>query len=138
VDIYADGVWTTLARWTLDDLDAGVLEGPVTLSLAPYAGQTIQVRFRYYNALSGFPVATSFWGDLYWQIDAVRLATPPGPGDADGDGDVDLDDFVALKQHFGLTDMTQSEGDFDGNGTVDLDDFVILKQNFGTTAASGR
>ncbi len=56
------------------------------------------------------------------------------PGDADCDGDVDLDDFVALKTHFGATGATRSQGDFDGDGDVDLDDFVILKTNFGTTA----
>jgi len=55
------------------------------------------------------------------------------PGDADGDGDVDLDDFAALKQHFGTAaGATAAEGDFDGDGDVDLDDFAILKQNFGT------
>jgi hypothetical protein len=55
------------------------------------------------------------------------------PGDADGDGDVDLDDFVILKQNFGMSSgATVSEGDFDGDGDVDLEDFVILKQNFGT------
>ncbi|MFW6155059.1 MAG: PKD domain-containing protein [Planctomycetota bacterium] len=54
------------------------------------------------------------------------------PGDADEDGDVDLDDFAALKQHFGTTTgATWAMGDFDGDGDVDLDDFAALKLNFG-------
>ena len=62
--------------------------------------------------------------------------TPLGPtlqADFDGDGDVDLDDFVILKQNFGIG-TTHAEGDADGNGAVDLDDFVILKQEFGSTS----
>jgi len=53
--------------------------------------------------------------------------------DADLDGDVDLDDFVILKQSFGIG-AAWGEGDFDDDGDVDLDDFVLLKQHFGTTA----
>ena len=54
------------------------------------------------------------------------------PGDTDGDGDVDLDDFVLLKQSFGLASGAEwNQGDFDDDGDVDLDDFVVLKQNFG-------
>ena len=52
------------------------------------------------------------------------------PGDLDGDGDVDLDDFVILKNAFGVS----AAGDCDGDGDTDLDDFVILKNNFGTGA----
>ena len=52
------------------------------------------------------------------------------PGDLNGDGKVDLDDFVILKNSFGIDDG----GDCDGDGDTDLDDFVILKNNFGTGA----
>jgi len=56
------------------------------------------------------------------------------PGDANGDLMVDLDDFVILKNNFGMTTgATCAEGDFDGDGDVDLDDFVILKNAFGTS-----
>jgi hypothetical protein len=55
------------------------------------------------------------------------------PGDADGTGSVDLDDFVALKHHFGQSDVATAGGDFDLNGHVDLDDFVALKYNFGAS-----
>ena len=70
-------------------------------------------------------------------IDDVSLIGGGGvcnPGDADGDLDVDLDDFVILKNHFGMTTgATCADGDFDGDGDVDLDDFVLLKNNFGKT-----
>ncbi|NLF31079.1 MAG: hypothetical protein GX591_09360 [Planctomycetes bacterium] len=63
------------------------------------------------------------------------FSQPPLAGDADGDGDVDLDDFVAIKNHFGTAgNATWADGDFDGDGDVDLDDFVILKNNFGASA----
>ncbi|MFW6154577.1 MAG: choice-of-anchor Q domain-containing protein [Planctomycetota bacterium] len=58
------------------------------------------------------------------------------PGDADRDGDVDLDDFLVLKQHFGLpAGATWAMGDFNASRSVDLDDFVLLKQHFGAGAA---
>ncbi|NLF30139.1 MAG: beta-propeller fold lactonase family protein [Planctomycetes bacterium] len=58
-------------------------------------------------------------------------------GDANADGSVDLDDFVALKQNFGImAGATWVMADSNGDGRVDLDDFVLLKQNFGTAAAS--
>jgi hypothetical protein len=56
------------------------------------------------------------------------------PGDVDGDGDTDLEDFGALKDHFGAG-TTQSKGDFDADEDVDLEDFNILKENFGTSAS---
>ncbi|NLF30824.1 MAG: hypothetical protein GX591_08050, partial [Planctomycetes bacterium] len=42
--------------------------------------------------------------------------------------DVDLDDFVILKNAFGVSDA----GDCDDDGDTDLDDFVILKNEFGS------
>ncbi|NLF29822.1 MAG: hypothetical protein GX591_02905 [Planctomycetes bacterium] len=58
------------------------------------------------------------------------------PGDTDGDFDVDLDDFVLLKQNFGMAaGAVWEDGDFNADGDVDLDDFVILKQNFGLWGA---
>ncbi|NLF30239.1 MAG: PEP-CTERM sorting domain-containing protein [Planctomycetes bacterium] len=67
------------------------------------------------------------------RLDAVEMTRP---GDADMDGDVDLDDFVCLKNNFGLTARVHwGHGDYDGNGRVDLDDFALLKNNFGTAAA---
>ena len=70
-------------------------------------------------------------------IDDVQIVsggTICNPGDADGDLDVDLDDFVILKNNFGLTEgATCADGDFDGDEDVDLDDFVLLKNAFGTT-----
>ncbi|NLF29574.1 MAG: hypothetical protein GX591_01660 [Planctomycetes bacterium] len=84
------------------------------------------------------------WRSGYTEGDAVNIyglcATPAGtgpvcnPGDADDDGDVDLDDFVLLKNNFGIpSGATCAMGDFDGDGDVDLDDFVLLKNNFGAT-----
>ena len=55
-------------------------------------------------------------------------------GDSDLDGDVDLDDFVALKTHFGLAAAGWAGGNFDGDNDVDLDDFVTLKLSFGMAA----
>ncbi len=56
-------------------------------------------------------------------------------GDTNGDCWVDLDDFIILKQNFGmLSGATKSQGDFDGDGDVDLNDFMILKANFGGMA----
>lgn len=64
-------------------------------------------------------------------LQAWLLGTGPAyQADFDGDGDVDLDDFVILKNNFGLT--PPADGDADGDGDVDLDDFVILKNEFGT------
>ncbi|MFW6153854.1 MAG: lamin tail domain-containing protein [Planctomycetota bacterium] len=101
-----------------------------------------------YDDLAPWPTSADGGGDALHRAAGITWgpgplnwsAAPPSPGagsdlqpgDADGDGDVDLDDFAALKQHFGLTGMTRAEGDFDGDGDVDLDDFMILKQNFGT------
>ncbi|NLF30006.1 MAG: hypothetical protein GX591_03865 [Planctomycetes bacterium] len=70
--------------------------------------------------------------DITESIDVTFAAPYWLPGDADGDADVDLDDFVALKTHFGtLGGATLGEGDFDFDGDVDLDDFVVLKNSFG-------
>jgi hypothetical protein len=53
-------------------------------------------------------------------------------GDANTDREINLNDFSALKAHFGLTeDVGWGKGDFDGNGIVGLDDFGLLKSNFG-------
>ncbi|MFW6155424.1 MAG: NF038122 family metalloprotease [Planctomycetota bacterium] len=70
-------------------------------------------------------------GDLDAMI-LTHLATRYG--DSDLDGDVDLDDFVALKTHFGSTGLGWAAGDFDGDTDIDLDDFAALKLNFGTAA----
>jgi len=86
--------------------------------------------------VTGAPVYDGWptYGSGGFDLEAVGvLNTASGvPGDVDGDGDVDLDDFVRLKQNFGLTaGASRDQGDVDGDGDVDLDDFVILKQNFG-------
>ena len=77
------------------------------------------------------PVVSTLWlDDIAIDSTAMTLERPPGgsiPGDLDGDGDVDLDDFVILKNSFGV----DANGDCDGDGDTDLDDFVILKTNFG-------
>ncbi|MFW6153842.1 MAG: right-handed parallel beta-helix repeat-containing protein [Planctomycetota bacterium] len=62
----------------------------------------------------------------------VRTILDSEYGDATLDGRVDLDDFVALKTHFGAADAGWADGDFDGDADVDLDDFVLLKSHFGT------
>ena len=72
-------------------------------------------------------------GDVW--IDDVQIVEADSPppslqADLDGDGDVDLDDFVILKNAFGIN----GDGDCDGDGDTDLDDFVILKNEFGSTA----
>ncbi len=51
-------------------------------------------------------------------------------GDANLDGRVDLNDYGALKQHFGGKGRV-AQGDFDGDGVVTLSDFGALKKNFG-------
>ncbi|NLF30863.1 MAG: hypothetical protein GX591_08260 [Planctomycetes bacterium] len=73
--------------------------------------------------------------DRFGEVTFLRAVAPDHrlAGDADGDRDVDLDDFVLLKQNFGLTaGAAWNQGDFDHDGAVTLDDFAILKQNFGT------
>ncbi len=87
------------------------------------------------------------WGDpIYdaWRtagtggfdLDAVGvLHMDPIAGDADCDGDVDLDDFIILKNGFGVG-TTWGQGDFDHDGDVDLDDFFLLKANFGFGAVA--
>ena len=81
-------------------------------------------------------VCTLFLDDVAIDNTAMTLDRPdvqhdqPVAGDLDGDGDVDLDDFVILKNAFGVGDA----GDCDDDGDTDLDDFVILKNNFGTAA----
>ncbi|MFW6155490.1 MAG: right-handed parallel beta-helix repeat-containing protein [Planctomycetota bacterium] len=83
----------------------------------------------YTRDILGTPVPQGHGPDIGAYEYVARL-----PGDADGDGDVDLDDFVLLKQNFGMpAGATAADGDFDGDGDVDLDDFVILKQHFGET-----
>jgi hypothetical protein len=72
--------------------------------------------------------------------DAFGLAwsLPDSPfleGDANLDGRVDLNDFGALKAHFGEGNLL-SQGDFDLDRDVDLDDFGLLKANFGHTAGT--
>jgi len=59
------------------------------------------------------------------------------PGDANGDNTVNIQDFIVLKQNYGIaTGATWAQGDFDGNGAVNIQDFIILKQNYGWTAAA--
>ncbi|NLF31432.1 MAG: hypothetical protein GX591_11180 [Planctomycetes bacterium] len=95
---------------------------------------------RYMTVTSGGGTGTnapSNFAKALWTAyaDTTILAPASQPGDADGDGDVDLDDFAALKNHFGTAaGATTAQGDFDGDGDVDLDDFAILKNNFGATA----
>lgn len=57
------------------------------------------------------------------------------PGDSNLDGDVDLEDFSALKAHFGAGRLL-SEGDFDLDRDVDIVDFEILKGTFGAKTAA--
>jgi len=109
------------ARWEL----AGAIVGVVA-----YDGDLT-------HALIGNQVIIADLSIYRDQIDAIvsQPIPDPIPGDADGDGDVDLDDFAALKTHFGTAaGATWAMGDFDGDGDVDLDDFALLKSHFGTAA----
>jgi len=70
------------------------------------------------------------------ELDQIDVQDWAIPGDSNMDGKVDLEDFVCLKNNFGL--MFRAHwgcGDYDGNGCVDLSDFVILKNNFGRGSA---
>ncbi|MFW6145914.1 MAG: hypothetical protein ACOC7R_01115 [Planctomycetota bacterium] len=42
--------------------------------------------------------------------------------------------FAALKQHCGGPGASRAQGDFDGDGDVDLDEFAALKTHFGLTS----
>jgi len=94
----------------------------------------LNLRFQIGQANS--EVSVLWLDDIAVDDSAMTLERPdvqheePLPGDLDDDGDVDLDDFVILKNAFGVSDA----GDCDGDSDTDLDDFVILKNNFGTTA----
>jgi len=66
--------------------------------------------------------------DHYAGWEPIPGMPPALQADLDGDGDVDLDDFVILKNAFGVSDA----GDCDDDGDTDLDDFVILKNEFGS------
>lgn len=63
-----------------------------------------------------------------------QLVFPPLTADFNGDGVVDLNDFVILKDHFGLAEAKPEQGDANGDGTVDLADFNLLKKEFGSVA----
>jgi len=59
---------------------------------------------------------------------------PPLPGDANLDDVVNINDFIILKQNYGLaTGATWGQGDFNADGAVNINDFIILKQNYGTS-----
>lgn len=64
----------------------------------------------------------------------VLMVTAWLGGDANEDGVVDLQDFGALKEHFGQEDAAWGHGDFTGDGAVDLQDFGLLKDHFGQAA----
>ncbi|MCC5878067.1 MAG: hypothetical protein JJU11_17755 [Candidatus Sumerlaeia bacterium] len=66
---------------------------------------------------------------------ATPTPTPtptPAPfcmGDANGDGVVNLNDFIAVRDNFGVPNPEQ--GDANGDGVVNLDDFIAVRDNFG-------
>ena len=77
VSINNGSTWTNLRRWT-----GGLAANEqVTLPLATYAGQTVRVRFHYYNTQSTAR-------DLYWQVDDVVIETDGTPGPVPGDGEL--------------------------------------------------
>jgi len=68
---------------------------------------------------------------------AALTPDPATFGDTDGDDDVDLDDYQNLLAQFGGP-AGEDSADFNNDGIVDLDDFVIIRENFGLgTPASG-
>ncbi|MFW6155062.1 MAG: right-handed parallel beta-helix repeat-containing protein [Planctomycetota bacterium] len=94
-------------------------------------------------------LAAEFTGDAVVDLDDLAVfkqsfaTSGTGGGDCDMNGTVDLDDFVTLKNAFGLElasieapTHVQQPGDANADGCVDLDDFVLLKQNFGTTSGA--
>ncbi len=70
-------------------------------------------------------LTTAVVGQSVWAVVAL-------PGDANLDGRVDLNDFGALKAHFGFG-RTLEEGDFSGDNVANLMDFGLIKLNFGRT-----
>jgi hypothetical protein len=122
--------WTTVE--TLDSLASTV--GPVSVDLSGYAGQTVQVLFRYSN-----PSPTAM--DVYWQIDQVEITdsptAPPVPGDLSGDGFVgqaDLDIILGQWGHRGPA-ITDPRADPSGDGFVGQTDLDVVLGHWGDGAA---
>ncbi len=127
VDISSDlGVtWTNAFRWKAVDH----LEGQQAVSLMPYLGKYIRVRFHYYNTIN------QAW-DLYWQIDDFRIVVPLA-GDVNKDDTVDVIDLLTLIDAFGsATGQTNYNPacDFNGDGTVDVLDLLDMVGNFGQSS----
>ena len=75
VDITTDGgsSWTNLIQWNQGDDQGGFESGdgvPRLADLGAFEGETVQVRFHYYDSNS----------DWYWQVDDVFIGAVPGPG----------------------------------------------------------
>lgn len=125
VDISTDGSsWTTILSWNEDH---GGFDAPpgedITLDLSAYEGQTIRVRFHYYDPNTGD------W-DWYWQVDDVSITgvmSTALPADINHDGSVNSQDFVAFLNGFVASDPV---ADFTGNGSVNSQDFVAFLNAF--------
>jgi autotransporter-associated beta strand protein len=57
-------------------------------------------------------------------------------GDANDDGTVNFSDFVALSNHYGISNQGWSGGDFDANGITNFADFVVLSNHYGQSVGS--
>lgn len=127
VDVSLDSgaTWTNILRW--QNLDHR--EGQAAVSLMPYLGKTITLRFRYYNLTS------QSW-DLYWQIDDARIVIPLA-GDVTLDDTVDAMDLLSLASSWGLTSTSQGFNaacDINHDNAVDVVDLLFLADNWGRSS----
>jgi hypothetical protein len=127
VDISQDlgQTWINVYRWR--NVDEQV--GQYAVSVMPYLGKYIKVRFRYYNPTN------QAW-DLFWQIDDVRVVVPID-GDANKDDAVDVVDLLTLVYAFGtyMGDAGyDATCDFNTDGAVDVVDLLTIVYSFGQSS----
>ncbi len=109
VDIYTEaGGWQTLVRYELADFD-----GHVSLDLSAYAGQEVQIRFRYWWA---------YW-QMWWQVDNVAIRPPSGDLNCNGEiNGRDIEAFVLAildLPAYRAAYSCELNGDFHGDGVID-------------------
>lgn len=127
IDVSTDGgtTWANALRWKNVKRQSGLAK----VSLLPYLGKSVRIRFHYYNTT---PQA---W-DLYWQIDDVRVGIPL-VADINFDGTVDVIDLLALARSWGRSTGQQGYDttcDLNGDGTVEVADLLLLASEWGQSS----